>query len=129
MNIMKTKIFHKMKYDIKGHPRSYKTASKPKFLFTDKIWMNANIMKTHFFHKIIYDLKYHFYVMEKFSDLISTLTYVLMENFCPCFKCVWNNILWKFTHKFTGRKFTFKKGYFVLNAGFKISDIRKKLWI
>ena len=54
--------------------------------------MNANIMKTQFFHKIIYDLKCHFYVMEKFcdfftlrpSDLITTLTYVLMDNFCPC---------------------------------------------
>ena len=35
----------------------------------------------------------HFYVMEKFlffvnlrpSDLNTTLTYVLMDNFCPCF--------------------------------------------
>ena len=37
----------------------------------------------------------HFYVMEKFcdfftlrsSDLNTTLTYVLMDYFCPCFLC------------------------------------------
>ena len=57
-----------------------------------KICMNANIKKTHFFLKY-YDLKCHFYVMEKFCifltlrpfDLITSLTYVLMDNFCPCF--------------------------------------------
>ena len=46
--------------------------------------MDANIMKAQFFPS--------FYVMEKFcdlftlrpSDLITTLTYVLMDNFCPC---------------------------------------------
>ena len=51
-----------------------------------KICMIANFMKTH---KMIYVLKYHFYVMEKFCDfltlrtydLITTLTYVLMETF------------------------------------------------
>ena len=50
-------------------------------------------MKNQVFHKNKYDLKYHFYVMEKFcdlftfrpSDLITTLTYVLMDKFCPCF--------------------------------------------
>ena len=39
--------------------------------------MNANIMKTQYM------------VMEKFcdfSDPITTLPYVLMDNFCPCFK-------------------------------------------
>ena len=54
--------------------------------------MNTNIMKTQFFHKIIYDLKCHLYFMEKFyevftlgpSDLITTLTYVLLDNFCSC---------------------------------------------
>ena len=55
--------------------------------------MNATIMKTHFFHNIIYDLKCHFNVMEKFCDLftlrpsklITSLTYVIMDNFFPCF--------------------------------------------
>ena len=55
--------------------------------------MIANIMKTQFLIKIIFDLKCHFYVIEKFcdfftlgpSDLITILTYVLMDNFCPCF--------------------------------------------
>ena len=58
-----------------------------------KICMNANTIKTQFFYEIIYELKCHFYVMEKFcdfftlrpSDLITTLTYVLIYNFCPCF--------------------------------------------
>ena len=48
-----------------------------------KIGMNANIMKTDFFHKC------HFNVMEKLCDfftlrssnLITNLTYVLMDNF------------------------------------------------
>ena len=56
------------------------------------ICMNDNIMKTHF-HEIIYDLKGHFYVIRSFvifftlqpSDLITTLSYILMDNFCPCF--------------------------------------------
>ena len=55
--------------------------------------MDANIMKTQLFHRIISDLKCDSYVMEKFcdvftlrpSDLITILTYVLMNNFCPCF--------------------------------------------
>ena len=56
--------------------------------------MNANIMKTQIFHKIKYDLKGH--IMSLFfwrgcvfstlrsSDLITTLTYVVMDNFNPC---------------------------------------------
>ena len=55
-----------------------------------KICIKANIMKTYFFHQIIYDLKCHFYFIAKFCDfftlrpydLITTLSYVLMENFC-----------------------------------------------
>ena len=58
-----------------------------------KICMNANIMETQFFHEIIYDLKYNFYIMEKFydsftlrpCDLITTLSSVFMDNFCPGF--------------------------------------------
>ena len=45
------------------------------------------------YFSIIYDLKRHFNLMEKFcdvftlgpSDLITTLTYVLKDNFCPYF--------------------------------------------
>ena len=51
---------------------------------------------TQFSHKMIYVLKCHFHVMDKFydfftlrpSDQITTLTYVLMNNFCPCFQKV-----------------------------------------
>ena len=46
----------------------------------------------------MYDLKCHFYVMEKFcdfftlspSDLVTTLAYLLMDNFFPCFIYVLN---------------------------------------
>ena len=53
--------FHEMKYDLKGHSRSYKM----------KICVNSNIMKTHIFHKIY--LKRHFYVMKKFFFYFKTL--------------------------------------------------------
>ena len=53
-----------------------------------KILMNSIMLKTQFFK--LNDLKCHFYVMEKFcdffftllSDLITTLTYVFIDNFC-----------------------------------------------
>ena len=32
------KTFHKMKFDLKGHPRSYKTNFMPKFSFIDRFW-------------------------------------------------------------------------------------------
>ena len=59
---------------------------------TSKV-IGGHIMKTQFFHKRKNDLKCHFYVKEilrdffifKPYDLITTLTYVLMDNFCPCF--------------------------------------------
>ena len=53
--------------------------------------MNAYIKKKQFFHKIMYDGNVT-HVMKKFcdlliilrpSDLITTLNYVLMNNFCP----------------------------------------------
>ena len=60
------------------------------------------------FNENFYDLKYHIYVMEKFSDfftlwpsdLITTLTYVLMNNFCPCFHCIFRNFkyVWFFIY-------------------------------
>ena len=82
-----------MKYDLKVHSRSYKTTFMLKSLFHIRLWtdlikicINANIMKfmTQFFNKC------HFYVIEFFCDLrpsnlIITLTYVLMDNFCPCY--------------------------------------------
>ena len=53
-DIMKTQFFDKMKYDLKGHPRSYKTTFMQKSfqyirLWTDfdQICVNANIMKTN----------------------------------------------------------------------------------
>ena len=70
---------------IQGHIRPHlcQNHSSP-FIYGPilKICMNANIMKTHYFHKL-YNITY---VIEKFcdSDLISILTYVLMENFFPC---------------------------------------------
>ena len=74
--MMKTQIFHKMKYDLKGHPRSYKTIlcqNQSSICvygpFLVKICMNANIMKTHFFHKC------HFYFMENFCDFFYFKTF------------------------------------------------------
>ena len=98
---MMTQFFHKMKYDLKGHirPLLYQKRSRT-FVYEPiltKICMNANIMKTHFFLKSIYDLKCHCCIMEEFcnyfftlrpSDLISTLTYVALNNFHPCFYCL-----------------------------------------
>ena len=34
VNIMKTQIFDKMKDDLKGHPRSYKTTYMPKTFYS-----------------------------------------------------------------------------------------------
>ena len=55
-----------------------------------KICMNDNIVKIQFFHKVIWNVT--FMLWKSFvifllihSDLITTLTYVLMDNFCPCF--------------------------------------------
>ena len=52
-NIMMTQIFHEIRYDLKGHPRSYKTKfmanSSSTFVYGPilmKICMNANFMKT-----------------------------------------------------------------------------------
>ena len=68
---------HEMKYGlkvIKGH-------------ITPHSFMNANIMKTIFFLKMI---KGNFMLLGGFgflfrpSDLIITLTYVFMDNFCSC---------------------------------------------
>ena len=57
-----------------------------------KNYMNANLKKTQLVHEMEHYLKGHFYVMVRFSvyftfrpsDLITTLTYVLVDNFCLC---------------------------------------------
>ena len=78
------------KYDPKGHPRSYKTIlcqNHSSTLSYGPILMKILISWRQFFHR------WHFYIIEKFcyfftlrpSDLNTTLTYVLMDNFCPCF--------------------------------------------
>ena len=65
---------------------SLKKAGTPGKRDSDILALLANIM-------ILYDLKCHFYIIMKFCDfftlrpfdLITTLTYVLMDNCCPCF--------------------------------------------
>ena len=80
-NIMKTQIIHKIKNDLGGH-KGHHIFPRYTFCFTPN----------HFII-IIYDLNCHFYVMENFCDfntvrpfdLITTFTYVLMDNFCPSY--------------------------------------------
>ena len=54
--------------------------------------MNANIMKKQIFHEVKCDLRGHIIKdILKFRNtlfLITTLTYIVMDNFCPCFKTV-----------------------------------------
>ena len=40
-NIIKMQIFHKMKYDLKGHPRSYKTTFMLKSFFHIRLWTDC----------------------------------------------------------------------------------------
>ena len=91
-----------MKYNLRGHPRSYKTTLVAKIIlahsFMDRFWWKFVWMLISWRHNLfmklfINELKCHLYVMEKFcdiftlrpSDLITTLTYVLMFKYCPCF--------------------------------------------
>ena len=90
---MKTQIFHEFKYDLKGHPWSYRPLlcqnHSSSFIYGSiliKICMNANIMKKHFFHKIVYDLKCHFYVIKKFWD------FFYYKTFWPNYN--WLTFLW-----------------------------------
>ena len=61
-------------------------------LWTDFDKMNDIIMKTQFFSLKFIRPKMYFYFIEKFSDYFTlrpsnlniTLTYVIMDNFCPC---------------------------------------------
>ena len=43
--------------------------------------MNANVINTHCFH----NMKFFRSFTMKSCDLMTTLTYVLMDNLCPCF--------------------------------------------
>ena len=68
-----------------------------------KICMNVTLMKTQFFIKLLTEMS--LYVMEKFCDFftlihfghITTLTSVLMDNFCNCFKQWWGSVYFKKT--------------------------------
>ena len=69
---MKTQIFDKMKDDLKGHPRSYKTTFMPKTFYSStfvyglilmKSCMNANIMKTHLFINVTFMLWRRFVII------------------------------------------------------------------
>ena len=84
--------------------------------------MNANIMKTYISHKMRYELKGHFYVIERSRDFFlfrpSTinliLTYVLIDNFCPCFIIDRMNIKISITIRTLGRYLTFVRGLSLL---------------
>ena len=60
-------------------------------LILSKIGINANTIKTQIFHNMKFDLKGHWrlFKMQIFDDmkfdLIIILTYVLVDNVCPCF--------------------------------------------
>ena len=41
-------------------------------------------MKTQFFHNVTLMLSKRFFILRP-SDLITTLTNILLDNFCPCF--------------------------------------------
>ena len=79
-----------MKYDLKGH-------IMPKTFQHIRLWTNfdKSLYECYYHEDTIYDLKCHFYIMEfcdfftlRPADLIKTLTYVLMDNFCPCY-CIY----------------------------------------
>ena len=38
VNIVKTQIFHKVKYDLKGHPKSQMTTFMPKYFLHICLW-------------------------------------------------------------------------------------------
>ena len=57
-------------------------------------------MYTQIFHRIKYDLF-------RVSDLISNLTYILMDNFCPCFHCIISKVI-------SFKKISFDVFYFIL---------------
>ena len=83
ITLWRCKFFHLVNYDLSGHGRSHKVIFLSRNLLflryllflksdLDQIWLNANITKMQIFHNMTFD----FFI---------TLTYVLMDNFCPCF--------------------------------------------
>ena len=82
-NIVKMQIFHKIKYDLRGHSRSQRMIflieNTPFLLFMLLIdWKKTNAAEHY--ERTMFDL---------YKDdicLVLTLTYFLMDNFCPCFR-------------------------------------------
>ena len=56
--IKKTQIFHKMKYDLKGQPRSYKTTFMPQLLEHIRFWtdFDENLYERYYHEDIIFQL-------------------------------------------------------------------------
>ena len=88
-NILKKQVFHKIKYVLRGHRRSHKVT----FLFKIPLFLRESYQTVYklkcdlngrigpiYVDNRLSDLFYF-----KFSDLITTLTYLLMENFCHLF--------------------------------------------
>ena len=92
---MKTQIFHKIKFTskvIQGHIRLLLcTNNFNTFIYgliLTKICMSANIMTTPLFQiwpELLFygEILWFFYL--RLFDINTTLSYVLMNNFCPCF--------------------------------------------
>ena len=84
-NIEKTQIFHITKYDLKGHSRSHMMTLYASRIHTATfvLWSGCEAFLTFLF-----------------SDLMTTLTYVLMDNFWPCFvfRSTWRVLVWRFRY-------------------------------
>ena len=68
--------------------RKFKKSLPGTFIYESiliKIYVNANIMNTQIFHLIKYDLSGHLRSQYVIFTFILNLTYVLIDNFCPCF--------------------------------------------
>ena len=102
-NIMKTHIFYKMKYDLKGHIRSNKAfyvylfssnnssvKGRDGSLFALWMWRRklrlSMILKLGLMKPLLsYEEIARFKIMFLSFDPITTLTYVIIDNFCSCF--------------------------------------------
>ena len=74
-------IFHKIKYDLRGHSRSQIMTfwSKIRFFFCLCYWLIEETNASEHYERTKFDL---------YKDdicLVLTLAYVLIDNFCPCF--------------------------------------------
>ena len=100
--IMKTQIVHKMKYDLKGQPRSYKTTFYHKIiqarLFMDWfwwrfVWILISWWRQKFSINVTLcqgEVLWFFSFTLIPPDLITTLTYILMATFFLVFLEVWD---------------------------------------